>query len=78
MDRLAAAIMIALAALVMNGGLLRDVMAEEAGLRIVPPKLDQKSQMPAVSGLRSERVLSLLLTLEALQAAPALLDTPKV
>ena len=31
MDRLAAAIMIALAALVMSGGLVRDVMAEEAG-----------------------------------------------
>ena len=78
MDRLAAAIMIALAALVMNGGMLRDVMAEETGLRIMPPKPEQKSQMPAPSGLRSERVLSLLLTLEALQAVPALLDTPKV
>lgn len=78
MDRLATAIMIALAALVMNGGMLRDVMAEEAGMRIPGPKAAQGSQMPAASGLRSERVLSLLLTLEALRAAPALLDTQKV
>ena len=78
MDRLAAAIMIALAALVMNGGMLRDVMAEEAGMRIPAPQLADKSQMPAAIGLRSERVLSLILTLEALRTAPALLDTPKV
>jgi len=78
MDRLATAIMIALAALVMNGGMLRDVFAEESGMRIAAPQATQKSQMPAASGLRSERVLSLLLTLEALRAAPALLDTQKV
>jgi Na+/alanine symporter len=79
MDRLATAIMIALAALVMNGGILRDVMAEEAGMRIpAPHQAVQKSQLPAASGLRSERVMSLLLTLEALRAAPALLDTSKV
>lgn len=78
MDRLATAIMIALAALVMNGGMLRDVLAEEGGLRIPAPQGTVKSQMPAASGLRSERVMSLLLTLEALRAAPALLDTQKV
>ena len=78
MDRLATAIMIALAALVMNGGMLRDVFADEAGMRIPAPLSIGKSQMPAASGLRSERVLSLLLTLEALRAAPALLDTQKV
>ena len=78
MDRLATAIMIALAALVMNGGMLRDVLAEEAGMRIPAPLAKQTSQMPAATGLRSERVLSLLLTLEALRAAPALLDSPKV
>jgi hypothetical protein len=78
MDRLAAAIMIALAALVMQGGMLRDVMAEEAGLRIPAAQATQKSQTPAATGLRSGRVLSLLLTLEALRAAPALLDTQKV
>ena len=47
-------------------------------MRIALPQPTQKSQMPAASGLRSERVLSLLLTLEALRAAPALLDTQKV
>lgn len=78
MDRLATAIMIALAALVMNGGMLRDVMAEEAGMRIPVPPAAEKSQMPAASGLRSERVLSLILTLEALRTAPALLDAAKV
>ena len=78
MDRLATAIMIALAALVMQGGLMRDVMAEESGLRIPAPTVTPKSQMPAATGLRSERVLSLILTLEALRTAPALLDTPKV
>ena len=79
MDRLATAIMIALAALVMNGSFVRDVMAEEAGMRIpVASAAIGKSQMPAATGLRGERVLSLLLTLEALRAAPALLDTPKV
>lgn len=78
MDRLATAIMIALAALVMNGGMLRDVMAEEAGMRIPAPQAIEKSQMPVASGLRSERVLSLLLTLEALRTAPALLESRKV
>ena len=43
-----------------------------------PSSTAQKSQMPAPTGLRSERVMSLLLTLEALRAAPALLDTSKV
>lgn len=78
MDRLAAAIMIALAALVMNGGLASKVMAEEAGMRLPSSATELKSQIPATSGLRSERVLSLLLTLEALRAAPGALDTPKV
>ena len=78
MNRLATAIMIALAALVMNGGMLRDVMAEEAGMRLPSSATELKSQTPATSGLRSERVLSLLLTLEALRAAPGALDSPKV
>jgi hypothetical protein len=78
MDRLAAAIMIALAALVMNGGLASKVLAEEAGMRLPSSATEQKSQISAANGLRSERVLSLLLTLQALQAAPSLLDTPKV
>lgn len=79
MDRLAAAIMIALAALVMNGGLLRDVMAEEAGMRIAVARPGlEKLQTPAATGLRSERIISLLLALEALRSAPDLLDSSKV
>jgi hypothetical protein len=78
MDRLAAAILIALAALVMNGGLVHDAMAEEAGLKYPAATTAQKSPAPVVTGPRGERVLSLLLTLEALRAAPGLLDTSKV
>jgi len=78
MDRLAAAILIALAALVMNGGLVHDAMAGEAGLRLPAAATIQKTQMSAATSPRSERVLSLLLALAALQAAPALLDAPKV
>lgn len=76
MDRLAVGIMIAIAALVMNGDLVRDVFAEER----VAPSADAplKSPAPTMSGCRSERVLSLLLTLEALRAAPGLLTSPKV
>lgn len=77
MNRLAAGIMIAFAALVMNGGLVRDVLAEEAGLSFPIAAAAPKSQTTLASGLRSERVMSLLLTLSALRAAPALLDTPK-
>lgn len=81
MDRLAAGIMIAIAALVMNGGLVRDALAENAGLSAKTQAAAAAivtSQSPVAYGPRSERVLSLLLTLEALRAAPALLDPSKV
>ncbi len=81
MDRLAAGIMIAIAALLMNGGLVRDVLAEQAGADIKAQATQiagAASPPPVVSGSRSGRVLSLLLTLEALRGAPALLDTSKV
>jgi len=81
MDRLAAGIMIAIAALVMNGGLVRDALAEDIGMgaRAQAAATDSvTSPRPVAYGLRSERVLSLVLTLEALRAAPALLDTSKV
>lgn len=78
MDRLAAGIMIAVAALVMNGGLVRDVLAGEPGPGAKAPSAIISSQTPVTSGPRGERVLSLLLTLEALRAAPGLLDTSKV
>ena len=74
MDRLAAAILIAAAVLAMNGGMLRDVIADECR-SVRSPRRSRKS-LSAGPG-RSERVLSLLLTLEALRAAPALLDTPE-
>jgi len=81
MDRLAAGIMIATAALVMNGGLVRDALAADAGMGAktqAAAAVTVTSPTPVAYGLRSERVLSLLLTLEALRAAPALLDTSKV
>ena len=80
MTRLSAGIMIAVAAVFMTGGFMRDVMAAEAGARPAFAAEIVKSQTPVVNGLRSERVLSLLLTLEALRAAPAALvhDSRKV
>jgi len=80
MDRLAAGIMIAIAALVMNGGLVRDVLAEQAGATIMAQTAiaSATSPTPVVSGSRSGRVLSLLLTLEALRGAPGVLDRSKV
>lgn len=80
MTRLSTGIMIALAAVILTGGFVRDVMAAEAGARPAPLAQVLKSQTPVVNGLRSERVLSLLLTLEALRAAPAVLvaDSRKV
>jgi hypothetical protein len=77
MDRLATGIMIALAAVLMSGSFVGDVMARETGSKTPVPANDIKSQDPVVNGFRGERVLSLLLTLEALRAAPALLDVGK-
>lgn len=72
MDRVLVGIIIAVMALVMNGGLLRDVMAKDAALPDAVPST--VSQAPVGHGLRSETVLSLLLALEALRATPVLLD----
>jgi len=72
MSRIAVGVMIAMGALVMNGGLVRQVLAEDfvktAG---TAPALS--TTITATSGLRSERVLSLLIALEALRAAPEVL-----
>jgi hypothetical protein len=73
MDRLATGTMIALAAVLMSGS-VGDVMARETGTRAPVEATDIKSPDPVVNGLRSERVLSLILTLEALRAAPAVLE----
>ena len=78
MDRLAAGTMIALAAVLMSGSFLGDAMAGEPGVKAPDMAEAIKSQVPVVNGLRSERVLSLILTLEALRAAPVLLYTRKV
>jgi hypothetical protein len=77
MDRIATGIVIAATALLMSGGLMRDVMAADSGAR-VPDTEIIKSQGPVAYGPSSERVMSLILTLEALRAAPALLDARKV
>ena len=76
MDRIAAAMMLAIAALVMNGGLIKDVLADDFGR--APVSIAPLSSSTAVaSGLRSERVLSLLIALEALRAAPEVLNRSK-
>ena len=72
MSRIAVGVMIAIAALVMmNGGLIRQVLAEESVGATASPALS--TPITATSGHRSERVLSLLIALEALRAAPEVL-----
>jgi hypothetical protein len=72
MSRIAVGVMIAGFALLMNGGLVRQALADEmssaAGSQ---PALS--TTITATSGHRSERVLSLLIALEALRAAPEVL-----
>ena len=65
-------VMIALSALVMNGGLVRQVLAEDF-VRTAGSAPALSTTISATSGLRSERVLSLLIALEALRAAPEVL-----
>jgi len=74
MSRIAVGMMIAIAALVMmNGGFIRQVMADDlASTSATPAGLS--TTYTATSGHRSERVLSLLIALEALRAAPEVLD----
>ena len=72
MSRIAAAVMIAISALVMNGGLVRQVLAEDF-VRTAGSAPALSTTISATSGLRSERVLSLLIALEALRAAPEVL-----
>ncbi len=85
MDQTAAGLMIATTALLMNGGLAEAALAEDASRLTLshgpaalqfPPRATPT--VAQTSGSRSERVLSLVLALEALRAAPDLLDTPKV
>lgn len=78
MDRIAVGAMIAIAALVLNGGLVKDVLAKDIGQPQSGASVNLPSPTPVASGLRGERVMSLLLTLEALRAAPGVLDGPKL
>lgn len=71
MSRIAVGMMIAIAALIMNGGLIRPVPAEELGK---PSSPALSTTITPAGGHRSERVLSLLIALEALRAAPEVLE----
>lgn len=78
MDRIAVGAMIAIAALVLNGGLVKDVLAKDSELARTGTVMTKPSPTPVAFGLRGERVMSLLLTLEALRAAPGVLDSDKL
>ena len=74
MSRIAVGMMIAIAALVMmNGGFIRQVLAEDL-TRTSAGAQALSTTITATSGHRSERVLSLLIALEALRAAPEVLE----
>lgn len=75
MDRLTTGIMIAAATLLMTGGLSTDVLAREPGAK---PGEVTVATSPAPASTHSGRILSLLLTLDALRLAPGLLDSQKV
>jgi hypothetical protein len=75
MDRIATGLIIALAALLMTGGLSREVLAREPAAARPVPVVATASGLPQTA---ASRVLSLLLTLDALRTAPELIETPKV
>lgn len=70
MDRLLVGIIIAISALLLNGGLRGETMARE--LAGPPPAIATTASHPEAHGFRSETVLGLVLALEALRATPAL------
>ena len=74
MDRLAAGLMIALAALVLNGGPVKDVLAEDTSRLALSHGQAVPSPSPLASGSLSGRLMSLLFTLDALRAAPEALE----
>ena len=74
MHRIAAALLIVLSVLALNGGLLRQALAEEAMTQRPTAIADIRQPMP----VRSAKLLSLLLILESLRQAPVALDMPKV
>ncbi len=77
MPRLAAAMLIAIAALVINGGMIRDAFAEDLSMH-AKLRLERPDNGLPVTEPRGTRILSLLLALQALGNAPGALDTPKV
>ncbi len=74
MHRIATAMLIAAAVLVLNGGLLRDAFAADTVSR--SPAVIAASAEPIQ--FRSPKVLSLLMILESLRQAPVSLDGQKV
>ncbi|WP_417309455.1 hypothetical protein [Devosia sp.] len=74
MDRLAIGLMTALFALLVHGGFVKDVLAEDTSRLSLShgQAVPSLTNPPATTGSRSARVMSLLLTLEALRAAPEL------
>lgn len=73
MHRIATALLITAAVLALNGGMLREAFAEQAAARLPAPRLDTVQPI----AVRSAKVLSLLLILEALRQNPVSLDQPK-
>ena len=74
MHRIAAALLIVLAVLALNGGMLREAFAADLAVRAPVPT----SAGLDAAAIRSGKVLSLLLILEALRQTPVSLDRPKV
>jgi hypothetical protein len=74
MSRIAAALLIVLAGLAINGGLLRPALADSQPVKRPWPTVDVSQ--PLVT--RGGRVLSLLLALEALRLSQAPLDPQKL
>lgn len=73
MHRIATAMLIAAAVLALNGGMLRQAFAEQATAGLPAPRLDIVQPIT----VRSAKVLSLLLILEALRQNPLSLNQPK-
>ena len=72
MNHLAAGKAVQFAIVAMGGSLGREVLADETEFSAA-----LSSPIPVASGNRSERVMSLLLALEALRAAPEVLQRPR-
>lgn len=73
MHRIAAAILIAVAVLAMNGGMLREAFAEE-----FRPAVAARAEVAQPVEARSSRLLSLLVVLESLRQEQVRLDGRKV